>query len=560
MCKEKRIEVALGKCKADLVLKNGQIINVFSGELQTGDVAIVDGVIAGVGSYSGICEVDLQGKYLSPGFINTHCHVESSMVTPPVYCMEELRWGVTTLITDPHEIANVAGAAGVAFMLEQSKDCPVNYFVQVPSCVPCTPFEHTGDVFTAEKMKPFLNNPRVLGLGEMMNYVGLMETDPEIMEKLRLFEGRIIDGHAPGVSGKPLQAYCAAGIHTDHESTGYAEALEKLRSGLAVLVREGSACKNARDIMTGIIKNSIDTAHMAFCTDDKHLVDIHAEGTIRYHIKTCIELGMNPITAIQMATINGAKIFGLRQIGAIAPGYRADITVLEDLREIAIHSVYKDGKQISYTPPAQETISSQLLQTVHLPALSEGSFDLPQKERYPVINLMAGQITTTKSYVSAEELAPLLAQGKLSKIAVIERHHATGAIGLGLLSGYGIQGGAVATTVAHDSHNLIVVGDSSRDMLLAVKELEQVQGGYTIVEQGNVLDTLPLPVGGLMSDCSAQEIIVHLESMTKMVAALGVSKEIDPFITLSFMALPVIPEIRITDMGVFDTIAQEFLL
>ena len=561
MKKDWLIQTALGETRPDLVLQNGKVINVFTGEIISADIAITRGVISGVGKYSGKSNIDLDGKYVAPGFINAHCHVESSMVTPPAYCIEELKWGVTTLITDPHEITNVAGGEGVLFMLDSSENMPMNYYVQLPSCVPATPFEHAGADFTAEKMAPFLSHPRVLGLGEMMNYPGVSGRDPEVMAKLELFDGRVVDGHAPGITGNGLQAYVAAGIHTDHESVTYEEALEKLRAGMAVLVREGSACKNLRDILTGVIENKIDTTNMAFCTDDKHLSDIQREGTILHNIKLAIELGMRPVAAIQMATINAARIYGLRDVGAIAPGYRADLVILNDLKELTVDEVYKDGKAYTEhaTPRKGITAGAGILHTVNPAPLEETGFALPGREEYPVIQIIPGQIATKKSTVSAQDVGERIASGALRKIAVVERHHATGMIGVGLISGYGLTHGAVATTVAHDSHNLIVVGDNDADMVAAVRELERVQGGYTIVADGNVKGTLALPVGGLMSSDPAKTLIKNLDRMLELARQAGVREGIDPFITLSFMALPVIPEIRITDMGVFDVTKFEFV-
>lgn len=561
MKKDWLIQTALGETRPDLVLQNGKVINVFTGEIVSADIAISRGMISGVGKYSGKSNIDLDGKYVAPGFINAHCHVESSMVTPPAYCIEELKWGVTTLITDPHEITNVAGGEGVQFMLDSSENLPMNYYVQLPSCVPATPFEHAGAEFTAEKMAPFLSHPRVLGLGEMMNYPGVSGRDPEVMAKLELFDGRVVDGHAPGITGSGLQAYVAAGIHTDHESVTYEEALEKLRAGMAVLVREGSACKNLRDILTGVIENGIDTTNMAFCTDDKHLSDIRREGTILHNIKLAIELGMRPASAIQMATINAARIYGLRDVGAIAPGYRADLVILNDLKELSVDEVYKDGKAYTEhaTPRRGTTAGAGILHTVNPAPLEETGFALPDREEYPVIQIIPGQVSTKSASVLKQEVGERIASGALRKIAVVERHHATGMIGVGLISGYGLTHGAVATTVAHDSHNLIVVGDNDADMAAAVRELERVQGGYTIVADGNVMGTLALPVGGLMSSDPAKTVIQNLDRMLELARQAGVREGIDPFITLSFMALPVIPEIRITDMGVFDVTKFEFV-
>lgn len=562
--REKLIRTALGQEPPELVLKNARIVNVFSGEIVRGNIAITCGMIAGIGDYNeGEQIVELDGRYVAPGLIDAHCHVESSMVVPAVYCAEAVRKGVTTLITDPHEITNVAGGAGVRFMLDSSALCPVNYYVQLPSCVPATDFEHNGAPFSMEDMAPFLDEPRVLGLGEMMNYPGVAGCDESVLGKLRLFAGRVADGHAPGITGRALQAYVSAGIETDHESDSYEEAREKLQAGMAVLVREGSACKNLRAILLGVIRDGLDTSRMAFCTDDKHLADIRREGTILHCVKQAILLGLDPVKAIQMATINTARIYRLRDVGAVAPNYRADLIVLDSLDELELHAVYKDGAQIgSQRSPSLSYGMVDLegvTHSVHLPPLTEQSFALPKRALQPVINLVRGQVTTTKTEIPHDQAQGLIVTGRLRKIAVVERHHATGNIGVGLIAGYGLSHGAVASTVAHDSHNLIVIGDNDSDMLDAAHELLRVQGGYTLVVDGHVVGTLPLPVGGLMSALSADEFIPALDEMLKKARLAGVAMGIDPFITLSFMALPVIPEIRVTDKGVFDVTKFAFL-
>lgn len=560
--REELIQTALGQKEPDLVLKNAKVINVFSKEILDGNIAVSNGYIAGVGDYSqGKKIIDLKGRYVAPGFLDAHCHVESSMVVPSVYCAEAARKGVTTLITDPHEIANVSGAMGIRFMLDSSKSCPMNYYVQLPSCVPATSFEHNGSPFTSENMLPFLEEPRVLGLGEMMNYPGVAGCDPEVMKKIELFRNRVVDGHAPELRGRDLQAYVAAGIETDHENDVYDQALEKLRAGLAVLVREGSACKNLQNILEGVLRDKLDTTRMAFCTDDKHLADIRQEGSILHCVKLAVSMGMEPVQAIQMATINGAKIYGLKDIGAIAPGYRADMVILDDLEQFNLFDVYKDGIRVSEYPALSSDMENleEITKTVNLPSLTESSFCLPHHEIQPVITLIKGQVSTKKSEISGELAAGLVSAGRLRKIAVIERHHASGNIGVGLIEGYGLFHGAVGSTVAHDSHNMIIVGDNNQDMLAAAKELERVQGGYTLAVDGKILGTLPLPVGGLMSFMPAETFIPALDEMIKKAREAGVSDGIDPFITLSFMALPVIPELRITDMGVFDVTSFRFI-
>ena len=552
--RERMIQTALGRELPDLVLTNARIIDVFTGEILEGDVAICGGMIAGVGCYpEGRKTVDLKGKLLSPGLINAHCHVESSMASPAVYCREELRWGVTTVITDPHEIANVAGSEGIRYMLKSAAGMPVNYFIQLPSCVPSTPFEHAGSVLKADDLTALRDLPGVIGLGEMMNYPGVLSCDEEVLRKLAAFGGQPLDGHAPGLTGRELQAYLAAGISTDHECSSYEEAAERLRWGMAVLVREGSASRNLEELITGVVEHGLDPYNMAFCTDDKHLADLGRDGSVRWCVKKSIELGLKPAAAFRMASLNAARIYGLKKLGAVAPGYRADLVVFDGLEGLQVEAVYKDGVEVdlkaeppvSVQPPPNSVHLAQLT-----PELFEGRLHL--EDTVPVIGLIPGQIVTRRLDMAGREVESALAEGRLCRLAVIERHHATGNIGTGYLAGYGLKGGAIATTVAHDSHNLIVAGDNAGDMVLAARELARIGGGYAIVSAGRVTASLPLPIYGLMSSEPAEELIPQLERMTVLTRGMGVPAEIDPFVSLSFVALPVIPELRLTDMGMFD--------
>ena len=559
--------VALGNSPADILLKNGRVVDVLTETIYEADVAIADGVIAGVGSYDQAEKIiDLQGAYVAPGLINVHCHVESSMAVPEHYCAEELRWGVTTLITDPHEIANVAGAAGIHYMLEAGGQMPLNYYVNLPSCVPATRFEHSGCVMDARDMIKLVNEPGVLGMGEMMNVPGVIYNSSEVQKKLDLFLslGRVIDGHAPCVRGKELAAYVASGIDTDHESISWDEAKEKLRNGLAVLVREGSASRNLTAILRGVIEEGIDVSSLAFCTDDKHLADIRHEGTIRHCVQMAIELGMEPVRALRLATINAARIYGLRRVGAVAPGWQADLVVFDDLQSLKPQAVFHKGvdalKACEKITPV--TPNAGLQGSVKPAAFDVATFSLSHfadDREYPVITMLPGEIFTEKSTIMGKDIAAALEQGDVYLIAVLERHHGTGNVGLGLLRGYGLKDGAVATTVAHDSHNLIVIGTSPKAMNAAAKELVRVQGGYTLVRGTEIIDTLPLNVCGLMSSAPAEELISSLDEIAAEAHAQGVLDGIDPFISLSFMALPVIPKLRITDMGMFDTEKFEFI-
>ncbi len=552
--------VALGNDPADILFKNGRVVDVLTETIYEADVAVADGVIAGVGSYEKAYEVvDLKGAYLAPGLINAHCHVESSMATPEHYCAEELRWGVTTLITDPHEIANVAGATGIKYMLQAGGQMPLNYYVNLPSCVPATRFEHSGCVMDARDMLKLVNEPGVLGMGEMMNVPGVIYNSAEVQKKLDIFLslGRVLDGHAPCVSGRELAAYAASGIDTDHESISWDEAKEKLRSGLAVLVREGSASRNLEAIIKGVLADGVDVSSLAFCTDDKHLADIRSEGTIRHCVQLAIALGMEPVRALRLASINAARIYGLKRLGAIAPGWQADLVVFDNLESLVPQAVYYKGrdawKEAAKVQPVQPETTLQ--GSVRPAAFSEETFS-PERfaadKEYAVIEMLPGEIFTERSSIKGAEVKEELAKGELYLIAVLERHHATGNVGLGLLRGYGLQKGAAATTVAHDSHNLIVIGTNAQDMALAAQELVRVQGGYTLVHEGSVVGTVPLNICGLMSSAPAEQLIASLEQISAQARAQGVHEGIDPFISLSFMALPVIPKLRITDMGMFD--------
>ena len=562
--------VALGNDPADLLLQNGRVVDVLTETIYEADVAIAEGKIAGIGprgTYNKAKQVlDVQGAYLAPGLINGHCHVESSMAAPESYVREELRWGTTTLITDPHEIANVAGAEDIRYMLKAGGQMPINYYVELPSCVPATPFEHAGCVMDAAAMAELMHDEGVLGMGEMMNVPGVLYNDAEVHKKLDLFhsENRVVDGHAPAVTGKELQAYAASGIDTDHEVMSWAEALEKLRAGLGVLVRQGSAARNLESIIKGVLASGIDVQNLAFCTDDKHLADMRKEGTIRYCVKLAVALGMNPVRALRIASINAAKLFGLRHVGAIAPGYDADIVVFNNLEDLEPLHVFWHGRdawaEAAGIVPVEPAAS--LKGSVRPAAFSEETFAVSHFEagkEYPVIRMVPGDVYTERESIMGEQVAAELAAGDLYLIAVLERHHGTGHVGLGLLSGYGLQKGAAATTVAHDSHNLIVIGTSPADMVVAANELVRVQGGYTLVHEGQVVGTVPLNICGLMSSEAPEKLIVDLENIAEQAHAQGVPANIDPFISLSFMALPVIPRLKITDMGIFDVDRFEFV-
>jgi adenine deaminase len=537
-----------------LVLKNVNVINVFSEEIQTADIAICDGVVAGVGQYSGVEEIDLSGFFASPGFIDCHLHLESAMITPREFVFLAAKCGTTTFIVDPHEAANVAGLAGIEYMLEQTEDVPANVYIMLPSCVPASDIDDNGATLAAHDLAHYLHHERVLGLGEVMDYNAVLKGKKEIHDKLALFEGRMIDGHAPGLTPQELSAYALAGIATDHECINFEYALEHVRRGMTALVREGSAAKNLEDIITGIVASNLDTSSFCFCTDDKHVEDIQKDGHIDYCVKKAVSLGLDPIKAIKMATIQAAKTYGLKHLGAIAPGRQADIVILDSLEELNVRQVYHKGVLL----PADEKIGIKparqaLKNTIQISSFSAEDLVLPREEgAFPVIKALEGQIVT-------EELLVEIPGGKFfepnhvyKKAAVVERHGRTGQIGMGVIAGFSLHGGAIASSVSHDSHNITVIGDNDEDMAVAVNELIRTQGGYTLVENGRVYETLELPIMGLMSDAGYEVVAEKLARMIKKAYAMGLSEKIDPFITLSFLSLSVIPELRITPRGIYS--------
>ncbi len=549
--------VAAGREKADIVFKNAQVVNVFTGELLPGDVAVAGGKIAGVGQYSGKEERDCSGLVLCPGFIDAHLHIESAMVLPAELVRTVLPSGTTTLVADPHEIVNVSGASGMQFMLDASESLPCNIYFMLPSSVPATAFETNGASFTAAEMQPFLGHPRVLGLGEVMCYPDVVAAQGEIYEKLALFAGGNIDGHAPGLCGAALQAYAAAGVRTEHEATTFAEAAEKARAGFAILVREGSAAHNLVGIVRGLAESGLRTDRFLFCTDDKHLDDTGRDGHIRWNVKLAVDTGLPALEAIRMATWNTAQVYGLRDVGAIAPGYRADIVLLKDLKSIEVVDVYKDGipcRQAlasALPPPPQE---KAVLHSVHLPTTDETRLQLAAGPgENDVIGMVPYQLETLHLRETLPQKYGFFApEGDYVKLCVAERHGRGGHVAVAALKGFGLRGGAIATTVAHDSHNIIAAGDNDVDLLLAIRHLGDIQGGYVLVQNGQVLGDVPLAVGGLMSLLGAETVRQQVGEILEKAHSMGIPSHVDPFISLSFLALPVIPSLRLTDQGLFD--------
>ena len=547
-------KVCLKESPADLIFKDAQIFDVYTGKFYSGDVAVKHGYIAGIGNdFLGNKYIDCKGKYLFPGFIDAHLHLESTMVSPNELISTAALCGTTSFIVDPHEACNVSGNAGIDYILQQSEKSPANVYVMLPSCVPATEIDDSGACFTATDMHHYLHHPRILGLGEVMDAQAVLKANREMWDKLELMHDKIIDGHAPFLAKEDLSAYALAGIKTDHESVDFSYALEEVRNGMHVHVREGSAARNLEAIIKGILAEGIDTHSFSFCTDDKHIEDILKEGHISHSIRKSIALGLPMEKAYQMATINTAECYHLDHLGAICPGKQADLLLLSDPVKVKIEKVFFKGKELE----KEEKIliprcPKELKKTLHYHPLTEENFRLPVlKQNSNVIGIMEGQITTKRFQVSFKRSANFdpVEYPDYQKIAAIERHKGSGKMAVAICHGYNIHQGAVASSVSHDSHNIIVVGDSDLDMCIAVNELLRCQGGYTVVSQGKVFETLPLPIMGLMTDCGYEEASEHLSRMKQKLCEMGVPQGIDPFITLSFLALPVIPEIRITPRG-----------
>ena len=552
---KKLAPAALGKVKSDLIFRNCKIVDVFTGEIVESSVGVKDGIIIGVSkSLQGRKEVDLGGAYISPGFIDAHLHLESTMVAPSELVATAAACGTTTFIVDPHEAANVAGADGINYILKQTERSNANVFVMMPSCVPATDIDDNGCMFAANDMYPFIGNPRILGLGEVMDDYAVINGDQRMFAKFALFDHQTIDGHAPFLRNRQLSAYRMAGVETDHEASSFEYALEEARRGIHVHVREGSAAHNLDDIISGIVRTGIDTEHFSFCTDDKHIEDILREGHINYNVRRAIELGLDPFKAIKMATINTAKCYGLKNLGAIAPGYQADFVIFDNIKDFNVIDVYFKGKRIDREAEVKvPKCPVRLKHTVNKDKVSAEDFVLPIRSKTThVIGMSPRQIVTDDIIRKFEKTDNFVPHDNYLKIAAVERHQNSGKIGVAVTEGYGIKGGAIASSVSHDSHNIIVIGDSDESIAAAVNEIIRVQGGYTVVENGEVFDTLPLPIMGLMTDVHFKEVNEKLRRMKDKAYSMGVSEEFDPFITLSFMALTVIPELRITPRGLYS--------
>lgn len=564
----KRISVAAGREKADLVLRGGKIINVFTEEIMQGDVAIVDGRIAGVGgSYEGEKVIEVEGRYIAPGLIDGHVHIESSLATPEQYARAIVPRGTTTIIADPHEIANVCGLDGIDYILRASENVPMDVFLMLPSCVPATAFENSGAVLEAKDLALRIEHPRVLGLGELMDYPAVIGADARVVDKIELAQNhnKIIDGHGPLISGKQLNAYVSAGVRTEHECESVEEMTERLRMGMYILIREGSAARNLSALVQGVSKENL--RRCLFCTDDRHPGDILKDGHIDNNVRLAMECGLPALAAIRMATLNAAECYRLYDRGAVAPGYLADLIVVDNLRTFKVEKVFKAGKMVADDGmplfEVESFVDARVLDTVNI-----GTFD-PTKlvlrmesDIAHVIKLNSRSLVTehVKRKVGRREGAfEYLGELDILKLAVIERHKATGNVGLGLVEGFGLKDGAIASTVAHDSHNLIVIGDTDENILVAVREVERLGGGLVVVHSGQVIGALPLPIAGIMSDQTLGNMDAMHAVLMEKAHGIGVGHDLDPFMLLAFLALPVIPELKLTDIGLFDVTNFEFI-
>lgn len=551
--KQRIIAVAAGREKADLVLKNAKYLNVFSNEFLCGDIAVANGLIAGIGKYDGKTEIDVSGKLVLPGFIDAHIHLESSMVTPAEFAKAVVAHGTTTVITDPHEITNVMGIDGVEYMIQASQNLPIDVHFMMPSCVPATEIDESGAELDCKDIDLYLDNKKVLGLAEMMNYVGVINGDKNVLSKIVTSQAhhKKIDGHAPELSGNDLNAYIAAGVYSDHECSTFENALEKLRKGQFIMIREGTAAHNLKALMPLLTQQYY--SRCMFATDDKHPSDLLNGGHIDYIVKQALKNGADPIVALKTATHHAARYFLLNNKGAIASGYLADIVVVDNLEDFNVETVFKCGKLVFdgevkdfSAPTVDEKLAEKCFDTFHLDSVTPSSFKVDGK--LGLIGLVGGELLT-RNLGTADKID---VENDILKIACIERHKGTNHIGVGYVKGYSLKSGAVATSVAHDSHNIITVGCNDDDIAVAVNAIKDSKGGIAVVENGKIKALLELPIAGLMSDEPLTTVNEKLENAKLSAYELGADKSIDPFMTLSFLSLPVIPSLRITTKGVFD--------
>ena len=559
--KKRLIKAAMGDEKPELVLKNADFFNVFTRRIEHGDIAVTAGRIVGIGSYDGEKELDMTGKLVTPGFTDAHIHLESSLVSPAQFAKAVVPHGTTCVVTDPHEITNVMGTDGIEYMLAATKGLPLDVRFVLPSCVPATPLDEAGAELSWQDIDRFYADDRVLGLAEMMNAFGVVHSDPEVLAKIAAADAKrkITDGHAPGLSGRELDAYIAAGVGSDHECSDAEEALEKLRRGQYIMIREGTAARNLK-ALSPLLKEAY-ADRCLFCTDDKHPSDLLEKGHIDCIIREAVRYGADPLVCLRAASWNAAQYFRMYDRGAIAPGYLADVTVLDDLNRLNVvmtvkdgSIVYADGKLTKFAAPEiEKRLEDRAHDTFRLSRLTAADF--PDGIQRGIIGMVPGEIITTDN---GRTDRPDPEKGIL-KIAVIERHKNTGHIGLGYLQGYGLQCGAVATSISHDSHNIIVVGATAEDMAFAANRIIENRGGICVVREGRVLGEVRLEIAGLMSDTELTGLNAALEQAKNAAYSLGVSHGIDPFMTLSFMSLPVIPTLRLTTKGMVDVLTQRFI-
>ena len=559
--KQRIIAAAAGREPADLVLKNATFVNVFSNELSTMDIAVAEGLIVGMGSYQGRSEVDCTGKIVLPGFLDAHIHLESSLVSPTEFVKAVLPHGTTTVVTDPHEIANVMGTDGIEYMLQATEDLPVDVRFMLPSCVPATPLDESGAILDYRAIDSFYDHPRVQGLAEMMNFVGAINGDEQTVEKIVAAQAhhKKIDGHAPDLQGNELNAYIAAGVYSDHECHDVKDAIAKLERGQFIMIREGTAARNLEALMPLLTGKYADRC--MFCTDDKHPNDLLEKGHIDYIVKKAISLGADPITAVKVACHNAARYFLLNNRGGISPGYLADFVIIDNFQDFNIEQVYKKGVlmvdhgeiQDFPSPEIEPYLVERAHKTFHVAALT--AEDFAEKRPRGIIGMVDGEITTVDAGYSDR----IDVEYDVLKIAVVERHKNTHHIGIGYIQGYGLKSGAVATSISHDSHNIIVVGTNETDMAAAVNRVVELNGGIVVWDGGQSVAEVPLAIAGIMSDEPLVTVNEKLETAKDAAHKLGVNPGIDPFMTLSFMALPVIPSLRITTRGVFDVTTQSYV-
>ncbi|MET4692460.1 adenine deaminase [Endozoicomonas lisbonensis] len=566
------IDMAAGRTPVDTLIINCKVVDVFNQTLVDGPLALGNGKVIGFGEYEAREVIDAEGGVVIPGLIDSHVHIESSSITPPQFSRVVLPHGTTTIIADPHEIANVCGLDGIRFMLDSSKDLPLNVKVMLPSCVPATPFEEAGARLLADDLAELINHPNVLGVGEVMDFPSVINGDDDMLAKVKLAldNGFVADGHSPGLTGQALQAYAMSGIKTDHECSTVEAMVERIRMGMYVQIREGSACKDLVTLVQGV--NANNARRCLFCTDDREPKDIFEDGHVNKNLRVAVEEGLDPVTAVTIGSLNAAECYGLKSKGAIAPGYDADIVIVNDLKAFAARRVFCAGQEVARNGEMlvdiQDYTSDSVLNTVNIAPVSENHFDLPlTSEKARAIGVCPGGVLTDAVEVEVKANEEGLFDARLNtfqnkglnKLAVIERHKASGNMSVAILANYGLRGGAIATTVSHDSHNIVVVGDNDADMVTAVNHVETIGGGFVLVKDGRVIGDLPLPVGGLMSDKPAEEVAARMGDLLAMAKhEFGINADIQPLMTLVFMSLPVIPTLKLTSNGLFDVTTFQF--